>query len=289
MHLSAYGSTEYNNKNKKLKMEDIALLAYGNIVPHYSYFAEIENSIISTYHLNTNTSVHHRTTHIERLYLDYTLSQTYNIRIGKQITPIGYWNYQPINVLRDTTSNPIYSTNVFPKLFSGIDLYGDIKANNHLNYHIFIQANKNLDEHALNIENNLFYGISLNYALNNTSIGGSLSQYKTKNTNYRVNIFQFNAKYATDTAEVQTEFAYKTVTNSSPNIDAYTLIGYIQGKYSINEKHALISRYEYINHAHISIFGYSYRPIYPISLKAEYQFHSNKIQNKMLMSFSILF
>ncbi|MDQ1244698.1 MAG: hypothetical protein QG565_1038, partial [Campylobacterota bacterium] len=37
------------------------------------------------------------------------------------------------------------------------------------------------------------------------------------------------------------------------------------------------------------IFGYTYRPLYPIAIKSEYQFHSQSDQNQFLFSFSVLF
>ena len=295
LHVSGYISTEYSvgNEYNEFEFDDIALLAYGRLTAKLSYFLELEASSIYTYNFDTDTSMKNTITHIERAYLDYSFSNRYKMRVGKQITPIGYWNYEPINVLRDTTSSPVYSFRMFPKLLSGIDLYGSIMEDNHLNYHVFIQASKDLDEEALNIRSEYFYGLVLNYDIDNfTSVGASIGNYKVKNTNEIVNIFQVNAKYGNDIGEVQTEFAYNTVTDDILDTTKDSFIGYIQGKYIINEKHALVSRYEYINDyriSHIGILGYSYRPIYAISFKAEYQVHSESTYDKALMSFSVLF
>lgn len=295
LHISGYISTEYSvgNGYNKFEFDDFALLAYGSLSPKFSYFVELEASSLYSYDFGTRVSHKNMITHVERAYVDYSVSNTYKIRLGKQITPIGYWNYEPINVLRDTTSNPVYSYRMFPKLLSGIDLYGSVTEDNHFNYHVFIQASKDLDEEALNIKSVYFYGLSLNYDINTfASLGGSVGNYKIRNTNQIVSLFQFNAKYKNDVGEIKTEFAYNSVNDDTLNTNKQSFVGYLQGKYNINEKHALISRYEYINEEdirHIAILGYSYRPIYAVSLKAEYQVHPDALHDKILMSFSILF
>jgi len=295
LHLGGYISTEYTAKetSHQFILDDIALLVYGNFTPKISYFMELEASALYIYDFNTNVEDKKIVTHIERAYLDYGFSNIYNLRIGKQITPIGYWNYEPINVLRDTTSNPIYSFKMFPKLLSGIDLYGNLIQNNHLSYHLFIQKNKDIDEEAMNIKSDYFYGLSLKYDEDSyLSLGGSIGRYKIRYIDEIVDIFQLNAKSVYGATEIQTEFAYKTILDNQKSQSVHALIGYIQGKYQINDNHAIVGRYEYINDTeinHIKILGYSYRPIYAISLKAEYQWHTKAFKDKALLSFSILF
>ncbi len=295
LHISGYLSTEYSGstKSNKFEFDDLALLAYGNLSGKFSYFLELESSSLYKYDLDTDESFNHSIIHLERAYVDYVFSYRYKIRLGKQITPIGYWNYEPINVLRDTTSNPIYSYRTFPKLLSGIDVYGRINQDGHLNYHAFIQANKDLDQEALNIKSVYFYGISLKYDLDDLlSLGGALGTYKIRDTNEVVNLFQLDAIYKNDRGEIKTELAYNDIRNDVSNVSNQSFIGYIQGKYYINDKEALVSRYEYINEktiGHIGVLGYSYRPIYPISIKTEYQIHSDNSHNKVLISFSVLF
>lgn len=71
--------------------------------------------------------------------------------------------------------------------------------------------------------------------------------------------------------------------------------GYLQASYPLSDKHTFVSRYEYfddndvIGKDQLFLFGYSYRPIYPVSIKAEYQWHEQSEQNKFLASFSVIF
>ena len=70
---------------------------------------------------------------------------------------------------------------------------------------------------------------------------------------------------------------------------------YIQGEFHVTPRHALVSRIEYFRDeetsesSRILVAGYSYRPQFPISLKAEYQWHSESDRNQFEASFSVLF
>ena len=65
--------------------------------------------------------------------------------------------------------------------------------------------------------------------------------------------------------------------------------------YRYTQEHAFVGRYEYYNDHqtnyvdNIGVLGYSYRPLYPVSLKGEYQWHSAHDENAWLFSFSVLF
>ena len=298
LHLGGYFSTDYTFSNGKniFELDDVAVLAYGTLTPQLSYFLELEAAPFYIKDFNTNESITTEKFHYERFYLDYRISEMFNLRLGKQITPIGYWNLEPINVLRDTSSNPFYSRNMFPKLLTGLDIYGYLDDEDRLNYHLFIQHNKDLDEDYINIPNEYFYGITLNYETDTSlSYGGTLGRYKTKHTQQIVNFIELNAKYDNYPFLVQSEFAYNDIEETTSNQSNYQLSGYLQGRYNFSSQHAIVSRYEYIDDDisnrknHIGIIGYSYRPTYSVSIKTEYQINSDSAYNKAILSFSVLF
>nr|MDA3908537.1 hypothetical protein [Sulfurimonas sp.] len=106
INLGAYFSVDYitGDEKKQFRLDDVAVLAYGNLNSKLSYMAEIEGAGVYVKNYTTGEETRDIQFHYERIYLDYIYSDRYNIRIGKQITPIGYWNLEPINVLRDTSS-----------------------------------------------------------------------------------------------------------------------------------------------------------------------------------------
>ncbi len=298
LHIGGYFSTEYvfDNGYNQFELDDVAVLAYGSLTPRLSYLMELEAAPYYIKNFNTNISATNKEFHFERLYLDYRLSELINIRLGKQITPIGYWNLEPINVLRDTSSNPLYSRIMFPKLLTGLDIYGYLDEDHQLNYHLFMQKNNDLDEDYINIKNDYFYGLSLNYELDdNIFYGGSTGIYKIKDSYQRVEFIQLNAKYDSYPLLVQTEFQYNNIEDTKNNKKHFQLVGYLQTRYNFALEHALIGRYEYIDNDlnekanQIGVIGYSYRPVYSVSIKAEYQVHSESENNRAILSFSVMF
>lgn len=298
LHLGGYFSLDYSKgKNvDKFRLDDVAILAYGNIYPKLSYFVELEAAPFYTKDYKNNTSKTKNKFHYERAYINYNSSEMFNFRFGKLISPIGYWNLEPINVLRDTSSNPLYSSKMFPKFLTGLDTNGYINEDHTLKYHLFIQVNDDLDEEYINIKNNLFIGSALDYELSDEiNLGTSIAYFETKDIHKNISLAQVNAKYNNYPFLIQTEWAYTDISNKTFNRNDFQFGGYVQGMYNFNMQHAIVNRYEYFKDTqtntkeNIGIIGYSYRPMYSISLKAEYQFNSNSDLSKSLISFSVLF
>jgi hypothetical protein len=294
--VGSYISTEYEvaKDERSFTVDDIAVLAYGEVVPSLTYLAELEAVKFYKYEFKNDEEQTNKSFHIERLYLNYHFSDNLVARVGKQITPIGYWNLEPINVLRDTTSNPYYSKYLFPKFLTGVDLSGYTSDSYETKYHVFGQKSKDLDEDYINIPNKHFFGASIEHELNDDiSFGGSVGQFKT-NAKETFEYVQVNAKYDNATFVISSEFMLRNGGLDSQK-DENTYGGYIQALYHYNPNHAFVSRYEHfydksvIDKDQLLLLGYSYRPIYPVSFKIEYQWHELKDQNKMLSSFSVLF
>lgn len=295
-NIGGYFSSEFQSKNSEesLTFDDVAVMAYGDINPMFSYLAEFE--AVGFYHKNLSTGEENgnQKFHAERFYADLWLADAYNFRLGKMLTPIGYWNMEPINVLRDTTSSPLYSMLLFPKFLTGVDLNGYIPNVDNVHYHLFAQNNHDLDEEYINIPNTHFYGFSAEKELTNDfSFGGSVGEYITL-TNQRTRFIQANTKFDNEQWQMMGEMIFAK-NHFADNDHSSTLSGYAQGMYRYTQEHAFIGRYEYYNDHHtnyvdnIAVVGYSYRPWYPVSLKGEYQWHSLRDENTFLFSLSVLF
>ena len=298
LRIGGYFSTDYevSETRRRARLDDVAFLAYGNLTSNLSYLAEIEAAPFFQRDFRAGTQEYDRHFHRERLYFDYQYSEMVNFRVGKQITPIGYWNLEPINVLRETSSNPLLSSKMFPKFLTGLDIYGYLPWFDSVTYHLFMQNNKDIDEDYINIKNEHFFGLSLeNEVSMDFQYGGSFGEFITEDRK-RTHFAQLNAKYElSNNLSIQSELALNHIDDHATTVKGYKFAGYLQSLYRISSKHALVGRYEYFNDDatdisdHIGIFGYSYRPIYPVSLKAEYQWNSYEKLNKFITSFSVLF
>lgn len=297
MSVGGYFSSELeSNRNEdSFTLDDVAVMAYGDINPMLSYLAELEATGFYQKNFTADTESGSQKFHFERMYGDLWLCDAYNVRFGKMLTPVGYWNLEPINVLRDTTSNPLYSTLLFPRFLTGIDINGYVPNTDGLKYNLFGQSTHDLDEEYINIPNTHFYGLSLDKEFSmEASAGGSIGEYIALSTRERTRFVQANAKYDVYQWGVTVE-GIVARTDYADNRTDDTISGYAQGIYRFNPQHALVGRYEYYDRRHddytdhIGIIGYSYRPIYPVSLKGEYQWHSQSGEDRFLASFSVLF
>jgi len=297
--MGAYFSIDYTDGKSidKLRLDDMAVLAYGNLPSNFSYLVELEAAPFYIKDYKNGTSQTNTTAHRERMYLNYSHSDMFNYRLGKFITPIGYWNLIPINVLRDTSSNPLYSDMMFPKFVTGTETYGYLDKDGEIKYHIFAQVTDDIDKNYINIKNDLFLGASLGYEISDEiDVGSSIGYYETYEKK-DVSLMEVNARYDNYPFLLQTEWAYTNIQNNVLSSNAYQVGGYLQGRYNINYKNAFVSRYEYFKDTqknvmsknHIAIIAYSYRPSYSISIKGEYQLNSDSYLNKSIISFSVLF
>jgi hypothetical protein len=294
--LGGYFSTEYElgeDKNAFL-VDDLAILAYGDNGGQFSYLLELESIDVLTVDFENDTSETNWPATIERLYGDYKFSDYLGFRVGKQISPIGYWNLQPINVLRETTSNPRYSRQMFPKFITGVSMYGFTPFDETLSYQIYGQNSRDMDQDNLNIAIDKHYGVSLEKEIGNGwKVGGSIGRFRQLDQT-KTRYAQLNSRYDTAKFSAIAEgiLNYQdTVAGKSENSSAF----YLQGEYRVTPQHALIARAEYYKDGiidikeRVGILGYSFRPVYPVSLKFEYQWHADSNENQFVSSFSVLF
>ncbi len=291
LNLGAYFSTEFKSTDNEdtFTLEDVAFLSYGKLTDNISFLGELETAAFYNYDFKNNLeniNTDHRF-HFERLYVDFSINDNLNIRAGKQITPIGIWNLEPINVLRDSSSNPLYIQHMFPQFITGLNFSGSIDSIPDTKYNLFGQKNKDLDEHYMNIANENFFGGSIkNESIENLEIGGSIGSF-VENNNNRTNFIESDIKYEFNDYVLSSEWM---ISKKDKKTD---FGGYVQGIYNLNTNYTLVGRYEYFNDKEIGkdqvgVIGFNYRPVYPVSFKGEYQFHSNDL-NQILFSFSVLF
>ncbi len=292
--VGGYISTDYRYKDEehRFRVDDIALLSYGNYKA-LSYMAEVEfkEFYVLTQDKDSTHTEQDNKLYIERLYLDYAFSDALIGRAGKYNTPIGFWNLLPINILRDTSSNPITNELLYPKFTTGFGMEYNSFDEGEFKLDLMLQHNDSLDNDYNNYEIDAHYGLGLSY---------EYDSYLIKlNTGYfhKINILEddfayalLSGKYEDDMYKLMGEFGSQYSKEKSDFIYS----GYLQGLYHFNDKHAGILRLEYLNNTdsiddNIAVFAYTYRPLYAIALKSEYQLHSKDDSDQFIFSFSVLF
>jgi len=281
IYIGTHFSMDYTHKNgnNEYKINELALFSYGKF-EKFSYMAELgyKNLYVS----NSRTFAEDKTLHIERLYADYDYNNEYNLRVGKYNSPIGFWNLLAVDVLKETTSEPISTSIIFPQYTTGIDASYE---NNDLKFDVMLQHNNDFDSDFNNYKVDKHYGIGISY---------NTDTYKIKfNGGYFNDLYytQVSAKYETDKYEILSEIGHQT--SKERTIVPYA--GYIQGSYKVTPQHIATLRTEsYKNNLTstddtTAIVGYTYRPYQNIALKSEYQLHSQQKENQLLFSLSAMF
>ena len=297
LYVGGYISLDYRHKNSenKYRMDDIALLSYGDY-KKVSYMAELEfKQFYSLYERDGNyTSVAHTSLHVERLYLDYNFDENYLLRLGKFNSQTGFWNLLPINVLRDTTSNPVSTTILFPKFTTGVYASYTSYKEGEIKIDAMLQHNKDIDSTYNNYITDEHYSLGTSYSQDSFDLKINIGMFDSYQLNTLTSKRYYGLvalKYEGEDYQIMSELGSQT----SKKKVTTTYAGYLQGLYRFTEQHAGILRLESYDDRvaqkkdNIAIFGYTYRPSYPVAIKAEYQVHSLEKENQFLFSFSVLF
>ena len=301
LYLGGYISLDYTNAEtfQRYRLDDIALLAYGEY-GKLSYMAELEFKEFYAYIQDDNgTNYTQKDTklYIERLFGDYTLNENYRFRFGKYNSPIGFWNLLPINVLRETSSNPLITSLIFPKFTTGADItYTSYLPESEIEIDLILQNNDSISDDYNNFRDvDEHFGLGLTYAFDDYTFklnGGYFHKRTFRKDKERDHYYALvAARYETEKLQLQTELA------TQRDYDSFSVnyAGYIQGLYRFTPKHIAIVRFESYDNVEIetkdsiAIAAYTYRPLYPIAFKSEYQLHSLHSEDKLLFSFSVMF
>lgn len=295
-YLGGYFSVDYRNLDgeNRYRVDDLAILGYGSY-EKLSYMLELEfKEFYVETHKNDMVEIKKDTNlHAERVYIDYNFNENYMLRVGKYNSSIGFWNLLPVNVLRETTSNPVSSNILFPKFTTGLNAAYSSYDSGEFKIDVMLQNNEDIDDEYNNYKIDNHYGFGISYEKDDFTLKFNSGYFHKTKDEIPNNLYYFliSSRYESEKFQILTEIG------SQKSKDEFTtnFAGYIQGVYRFTEEHLGVVRVESYDDVstntndNLAIFGYTYRPLYPIAIKTEYQFHSISKQNQFLFSFSVLF
>ncbi len=295
--VGGYITTAYEKSEsyEEFSLDDIALLIYGRPFNRVRYFLEFE--LNESYVVSNGKERTKRKIDFERLYLDLEQSDALKIRVGRFITPVGLWNPIHINVLKWTTSDPLTATEFFPKFTTGVQLFGELPHD--FSYSLFFQNNNGISENYNNFLIKKLVGGEVRKGLSDSAkIGLNGGWFEIKEPKEELTFFGLNTIYRVPRIELSGELMYaiekeKYVPGST--LWSYRLSYYLQGVYRVFRGNYAILRYGHFKDKsdgrdyRILTFGWNYRPVYYIALKAEYQLREKRELSRFLASFSWMF
>ena len=292
IYVGGYFSLDYQKKDERdrFRVDDIAFLSYGG-TNTFSYMFELEfkELYVKTDDNGVKTTTKNEKLYVERMYVDYNINDNYQLRLGKYNSPIGFWNLMPINVLRETSSSPLVIDVIFPKFTTGIDVGYNSFEDGEIKVDLIFQDNSTIDDEYNNYDVVKHYGVGISYELDNYTFKANLGYFANRNKDdYTYALL--SARYEDDNYQFLAE-----VGAQRSEYNEHNYAGYVQGLYRFSEQHIGIIRLESFEIERqnlddaIAIFGYTYRPLYPIALKSEYQLHTINDENQFIFSLSVLF
>ncbi len=296
--LGGYFSMDYWHNLKgtsELALDDAAVMLYGSRGA-WSAMAELEfNDAYRKRWGFEEETVTDLTLHVERTYIRYEPDEHYRVTLGKFNTPYGFWNLMPINVLRDTTSDPKVVERIVPRFTTGADF--DITQCQAGRFTLMAQVTRDLDYivgNALpynNFDVDHHFALAYRYAFGSWTLRGNGGYYHNNAEDEQWLYGYGGARYDGEAWRLLAEAGYKV----SQNGERSTFGAYMQATRRMFERHFAVLRLEtvteYVENSqdHVAVFGYTYRPVFPVALKAEYQWHSRENSDKLMVSLSMLF
>lgn len=107
-------------------INEISLFLTWENESRFKFFSELE--LENPLSWNENRNFHSKESYLdlERLYLDYNLSEKVNLRAGRFLTPTGHWNQLHAAPLVWTSTRPLATSRLFPIAANGVMLFGAI-------------------------------------------------------------------------------------------------------------------------------------------------------------------
>lgn len=297
LYIGGYISTDYQKTDTtdRYRVDDVAVLAYGDY-QKFSYMMEFE---FKEFYTITDSPAGRKKEsdkklHTERLYVDYAINENFTLKAGKYNTPIGYWNLLPVNVLQDTTSKPVSNSIVYPTFSTGTELSYNayLGEGSEIEMNLILQKSEDFDATYNNYITDEHYGFGLTYTKDdlsfkiNTGVFHNILDQRERHYYYLL-----SSRYENDTYQLTTEIGTQSDTDGIKTEYA----GFSQLVYHLTEQHSAILRVESYSDRlkneqdNLAVFAYSYRPVYPVAFKSEYQVHSMTKRNQFLLSFSVMF
>lgn len=152
--LGGYSSASVSaprNGSAEASLDDISLMLSWNNNGRLSFFSELELERPLSWNEDKNFNSKNSYFDLERLYLDYNVSEKINLRSGRFLTPAGRWNLLHAAPLVWTATRPLVTSQLFPSAINGLMLFGavpyqsayqDSAQNLAFEYSFFIEALK---------------------------------------------------------------------------------------------------------------------------------------------------
>ncbi len=159
---SSAGVKLHRDENAEAAVNEVSLLLTWNGDSRWSFFGELELERPLSW--NDDRKFHSKESHLdlERLYLDYNISETMNLRLGRFLTPNSRWNLLHASPLVWTSTRPLATYRLFPTGTNGLMLHGSLPVNDYaVDYMLFAEMLEDQEKDNFELPFEHVYGARL--------------------------------------------------------------------------------------------------------------------------------
>lgn len=286
----------FESNQDVVALDDLSLFISWSPFDQIRFFTELEmETLISTDGITDFSN----SFSLERLYVDFLITDSFAIRFGQFLTPVGIWNTTHAAPLVWTTSRPIVTeSQTFPSRTNGLMFTKQFVVNGHdLDISLYFDDSDDLDPRQIDgihdsehIDPEVAFehaiGGHINYQpMESFKTGFSYLAFKKRSdihssTNHLLGV---DLLWEKDGYQIQMEFAYRTASDQQGTETS----GYLQGIAPLGHKLFAIGRYEFVDGqhqldstitdgtTHVGVAALAWRPYIPLVIKAEYRFGDN--------------
>lgn len=289
-----------DNRNAEVELDDLSVFVSGNVNKWLNPFVEAEYFSGTLWQSKGNRKFTDGKFIFERLYNDFKFSQNSQLRVGKFLAPVGFWNLIHAAPLVWTVNRPISSTYSYSNYITGVE-YGHLfNAMSGERFDVYVQLTKEFDPKPLSKHPRRYdkiLGGSWTLADNLDTRASFDIQYAEVETSQSKRLTaSFQKIWYLRSWDIDTQFIYTRITNSNAKFDSEDMLekgvknddaaaidngwdggGYIQARYRFAPKWNVYSRAEYFHFAVEKasgknfIFGARYRIGKWGNINAEYK------------------
>lgn len=260
-----------DQQRDSLTLEDLSLFVTWQPADHFRFFSEFE---VEDTVMIEDDGLHagHDVAQLERLYAEWEPNDTFRLRAGKMLMPIGIWNVIHAAPLVWTASRPLTTENFFDTGLTGATLdvallSGDVD----LVATIFGQATEHLDEPKDPVIARRAAGGRLQLStMDGPRFGFSYVRFENEDTGHWESTFAGDFLWQTSRFELSAEAAIRDPSSGPTTSGIYTQFVYLpRWKLHVYP----VVRIEYVDLGNIErtplVFGIAWKPTLNTIVKAE--------------------
>lgn len=275
--LGGYATAGYEHlahQPARTSLDNMSLFVWWEGEGRWKFFSELDYEHVLSTH-PSHVPGEKRYLALERLYFDYSLSDSATVRVGKFLTPIGRWNLIHATPLVWTTSRPLVTTFVFPTNATGLMATGTVTlGETPVDYSLYASNGSEIRPNPALDPFNEAVGGHLSFPLGTAQLGLSYAAFEQKNTrDEKKRLAGFDFLWTKDRYEISAEGVYRFSDNGA----AWDEKGaFVQMVAPLSEKLYAVGRYEAFRKAgeavttEIWVAGINYRITPAVVLKAEW-------------------